>query len=194
MRRCGQCGQREPAGAPDCRRCAGVVDEIVESGWRAFVAREFGALGDQEERDVAAMVADEPGKHLWRVVDAAYDRLTCEECGGRLSRGPAGCGTCDRANGFRYAAIEIDRPGVPPGNEHAIRVNVSVVRRPYGISSHEMVARRLLLPYLLDGRLPTTAQAQAVKALLNKGGTAADLAERLERTWGCTAVTNSIGG
>lgn len=184
MRRCGGCGWWEPAGAPDCRRCGGIVDEIVESGWRAFVASEFGALNGQEERDVAAMVVDEPDKHLWRVVDAAYDRLTCEECGGRLSRGPAGCGTCDRANGFRYVAIEIDRPGVPPGNEHAIRVNVSVVRRPYGLSSNELVARRLLLPYLLGGRLPTTAQAQAVKALLNRGGTADDLAEQLDLAWG----------
>lgn len=141
MRRCVECDQWEPAGAPDCKRCAGLVDEIVESVWREFVVQEFGTLTALDERDVAEMVIDEPDKHLWRVVDAAYDRLTCTECGGRLSRGPAGCAACDLANGFRYVAIEVDRPGVPPGNEHALRVNVSVVRRPSGISWRE-VGRR----------------------------------------------------
>jgi hypothetical protein len=129
------------------------------------------------------MVIDEPDRHLWRVVDAAYDRLRCAECGGRLSRGPAGCHACDLANGFRYSAVEVDRPDVPPGNEHALRVNVSVVRRPYGISEREVLVRRLSLPILLDGRLPSTEQAQAARALLNKGGTAADLDARLHREW-----------
>ncbi|MFI6636514.1 hypothetical protein ACIBI7_47170 [Nonomuraea fuscirosea] len=141
MRRCGKCDHWEPAGAPDCERCTRTVDEIVESGWREFVAQEFGTLTALDERDVAEMVIDEPNRHLWRVVDAAYDRLTCTECGGRLSRGPTGCAACDLANGFRYVAIEVDRPGVPPGNEHALRVNVSVVRRPSGISWRE-VGRR----------------------------------------------------
>ncbi|GAA3121222.1 hypothetical protein GCM10020001_046890 [Nonomuraea salmonea] len=94
------------------------------------------------------MVVDEPDRHLWRVVDAAYDRLTCGECGGPVEPGgPVGCAACDLANGFRYVAIEVDRPGVPPGNEHGLRVNVAVVRRPYGISERELVARRLLLPF-----------------------------------------------
>ncbi|MFI6505749.1 hypothetical protein [Nonomuraea typhae] len=184
MRRCGDCDHWEPAGAPDCARCARIVDDIVESGWREFVSREFGTLNDPDERDVAEMVIDEPNRHLWRVVDAAYDRLTCTECGSRLSRGPAGCAACDLANGFRYVAVEIDRPGVPLYNEHALRVNVSVVRRPYGISWREMVGRRLLLPYLLDGYLPSIKQAQATRALLNDGGTAEELAEHLDLLWG----------
>ncbi|MFF4779593.1 hypothetical protein ACFY05_42945 [Microtetraspora fusca] len=160
------------------------MDEIVESGWREFVTQEFGTLTATDERDIAEMVVDEPNRHLWRVVDAAYDRLTCTECGNRLSRGPAGCTGCDLANGFRYVAIEIDRPGVPPGNEHALRVNISVVRRPSGISWREVLGRRLFLPYLLDGYLPTTRQAQAARALLNVGGTAEDLAEYLNLAWG----------
>ncbi|WP_433355797.1 hypothetical protein ACQP25_17840 [Microtetraspora malaysiensis] len=159
------------------------MDEIVESGWREFVTQEFGTLTALDGRDLAEMVIDEPNKHLWRVVDAAYDRLTCTECGNRLSRGPAGCTGCDLANGFRYVAVEIDRPGVPSGNEHALRVNISVVRRPAGISSREVLGRRLLLPYLLDGYLPTTRQAQAARALLNVGGTAEDLAEVPPSTW-----------
>ncbi|MFC5833125.1 hypothetical protein ACFPZ3_55535 [Nonomuraea insulae] len=182
-----ECGQWEPAGAPDCERCARFIDEIVESGWREFVSQEFDALTALDERHIAEMVIDEPDRHLWRVVDAAHDRLVCTECGDRLSRGPAGCAACDLANGFRYVAIEIDRPGVPPGNEHALRVNVSVVRRPSGISWREVLGRRLLLPYLLDGHLPTIRQAQAARALLNEGGTAEDLAKHFHSLWGDAA-------
>jgi hypothetical protein len=72
---------------------------------------------------------------------------------------------------------------VRPGNEHALRVNVSVVRRPYGISAREVLGRRLSLPVLLDGHLPTTAQAQAARAVLNKGGTAEEYAEFVHREW-----------
>lgn len=186
MRRCAECGHWEPAGAMDCPRCAGLVDELVEEGWRAYLEREFGPVEPQEERLIARMVADEPDKHPWRVVDAAYDRLTCPECGGRLSRGPAGCAACDLANGFRYSAIEIDRPGVPPGNEHALRVNVAVTRRPDGISASEVLLRRLSLPVLLEGGLPTREQAQATKALTRKGATAEELAAVVYAEWGRT--------
>ncbi|MFB9204587.1 hypothetical protein ACFFV7_25570 [Nonomuraea spiralis] len=184
MRRCEMCGHWEPAGAPDCERCAGLVDELVEEGWHAFLRQEFGDVEPQDERLIARMVVDEPDRHPWRVVDAAYDRLTCAECGGRLSRGPAGCAPCDLANGFRYSAVEIDRPGVPPGNEHALRVNVAVTRRPYGISASEVLVRRLSLPVLIEGRLPTTAQAQATKALVRRGVTEAELAALIYEGWG----------
>ncbi|GAA3657988.1 hypothetical protein GCM10022224_021550 [Nonomuraea antimicrobica] len=175
MERCPECHRWEPAGVLGCARCAGIVDEIVEEGWRAFLESEFGTAEPPDERLIAEMVTEEPDKHPWRVVDAAYDRLTCAECGGKLSRGPAGCGPCDLANGFRYSAIEIDRPGVAPGNEHALRVNVSVARRPSGISAPEVLVRCLTLPILLAGRLPTHAQAQAVKSLATRGATEAEL-------------------
>jgi len=161
-----------------------VVDEIVEAGWREYVEREFGGLATEEERVVAEMVVDEVDGHLWRVVDAAYDRLGCEECGRRLSRGPAGCSACDLAHGFRYAAREVDRPGVPPGNEHALRVNVSVVRRPYGVSEGELLLRRLSLPVLLEGLLPTRQQAQATKALYRKGAGVDELTAAVYDGWG----------
>jgi hypothetical protein len=73
------------------------------------------------------------------VIDAALDRIICGECGEHLSRGPMTCSPCNLAHGFRYAAVEIDRPGVPQGNEHAIRVNVSVVRRPQMTSAQELL-------------------------------------------------------
>ncbi|WP_017587407.1 hypothetical protein [Nocardiopsis ganjiahuensis] len=146
------------------------MDAILEEEWAAFLARE--GFAPEDGAEVAALVVEEPDRYDWRVVDAAMDRLVCPECGGPLSRGPAGCGPCDLANGFRYAAIEVDRPGVPPGNEHAVRVNVSVVRRPDGISVREVLARRLMLPLLLQGQLATTGQAQADKAKMNRMGIA----------------------
>ncbi|MEZ0071758.1 hypothetical protein ABH927_001093 [Planotetraspora sp. GP83] len=150
------------------------MDDIVEEGWRELVAGEFGAVEPDDERGIAAMIAEEPDRHDWRVVDAALDRLTCEGCGNRLGRGPAGCARCDLAHGFRFSAVETDRPGVPPGNEHAIRVNVAVVRRPYGISAPELLARRMLLPALLVGFLPTTEEAQRMGAHAKKGATEED--------------------
>jgi hypothetical protein len=179
LRRCPACGGWEYGGVPDCPRCAALVDGIVEDAWREFVVREFGADRAVDERTVAEMVAEEPDRHDWRVVDAALDRLTCEECGGPLGR-RAGCPRCDLAHGFRYAAVETDRPGVPRGNEHAIRVNVSVVRCPRGVSAPELLTRRLFLPALLAGFLPATEQAQRVGALAKRGATAGELARLLD--------------
>ncbi|WP_344572961.1 hypothetical protein [Streptomyces lunalinharesii] len=152
------------------------MDGILEGAWAAFLCQwDLGAdhpggasAPHDEEVALAELVVSEPDRHDWRVVDAAFDRLGCSTCGGRLSRGPVGCPACDLAHGFRYAAIETDRPGVVPGNEHAVRVNVSVVRRPQFSSADEVLARRLLLPVLLVGLLPTTAAAQRVNALVKR--------------------------
>ncbi|WP_078603073.1 MULTISPECIES: hypothetical protein [unclassified Streptomyces] len=166
LRRCTRCGGYEYGGAPACTACRELVDAIVEGEWAAFL-RHWDATGG-EERILAEMVAAEPERHDWRVVDAALDRLVCPDCGDRLARGPIGCPACDLAHGFRYAAIETDRPGAPPGNEHAIRVSVSVVRRPQVTSESEVLVRRLVLPVLLTGLQPTTEEAQRISALVKK--------------------------
>ncbi|RCV48238.1 hypothetical protein DEF23_23770 [Marinitenerispora sediminis] len=154
------------------------MDGLLEEEWRRLVASW--EVPAEEEAAVAELIADEPDRHDWRVVDAALDRLACPACGGRLSRGPVGCAPCDLAHGFRYVAIETDRPGVPWGNEHAIRVNVSVVRRPHVTSESELLVRRLVLPALLVGMVPTTRQAQRVSAAVKQASRAqrAALAER----------------
>ncbi|GAB3165288.1 hypothetical protein [Microbispora hainanensis] len=136
LRRCPSCGCWEYGGAPDCPRCAGLVD-------------------------------------------AVFDRLICDQCSGPLGR-RAGCPRCDVAHGMRYVARETDRPGVPPGNEHAIRVNVSVVRRPEGIPAPKMLGRRLLLPAMLAGFLPMTEQAQRLGALVKRGARAEDVAMAID--------------
>lgn len=178
MRRCAGCGCWEYGGAPGCDRCAALVDRIVEDGWRVFLRDRFGVaeLPAEEESAIAEMVADEPDRHDWRVVDGALDRLTCSGCGAPLGRGPQGCPPCDLADGFRYSAIETDRPNVPPGNEHAIRVGVSVIRAGHRQSPRALLGWRLGLPALLDGFLPTTAEAQALRARINTGATYDDLA------------------
>ncbi|MCQ4043318.1 hypothetical protein ACFOSC_00860 [Streptantibioticus rubrisoli] len=142
------------------------MDGIVEEQWSVFL-RHWDVSRDQEVA-LAEMVTAEPDRHDWRVVDAAFDRLVCSECGDRLSRGPVACSACDLAHGFRYAAIETDRPGVRLGNEHAIRVNVSVVRRPQVTSDNEVLVRRLLLPVLLVGHLPSIEEAQRMSALVKR--------------------------
>ncbi|MDN0197081.1 hypothetical protein [Streptomyces sp. S.PNR 29] len=154
------------------------MDGIVEDEWRSF-ARHWG-VGREQEVALAEMVAEEPDRHDWRVVDAALDRIRCSDCGERMSRGPVGCAACDLAHGFRYAAIETDRPGVPAGNEHAVRVNVSVVRRPRMTSGNELLVRRLLLPFLLVGCLPTVEEAQRLSGLVKRSSPAqkASVAER----------------
>ncbi|WP_157522539.1 hypothetical protein [Herbidospora cretacea] len=153
------------SGAPDCVDCLALVDEVVESAWRAFSAE----YGSPDELTLAEMVLDEPQCHDWRVVDAAMDRLPCPECGSPPGRGPAGCGPCDLAHGFRFSAAETDREGVPPGNEHAIRVNVAIVRNPHRSgSAADLWGRRAMLAPLLVGWLPPTAEAQRIGALIKK--------------------------
>ncbi|GAA3422688.1 hypothetical protein [Streptosporangium vulgare] len=213
MRRCADCGCWEYGGAPGCARCAALVDRIVEDGWRQFLRERFGPAGPsagsgaagpaggsggqpgrgglsaEEESAIAEMVADEPDRHDWRVVDGALDRLVCPGCGAPLGRGPLGCPPCDLADGFRYSAVETDRPGVPPGNEHAVRVGVSVIRAGHRQSPRALLGWRLGLPALLDGFLPTTAQAQAMRARINDGATYDDLAG----TWDSPNTSGTSG-
>ena len=100
------------------------VEHSIDQAWSDLRA-EFGTTDEQE---LAELVLQDPTEFDWRVVDGALDRLTCDECGAHLGAGPQGCATCDLANGFRFAAREVDRPNVPPGNEHAIRVASAVAR------------------------------------------------------------------
>ncbi|MFI6497691.1 hypothetical protein [Nonomuraea typhae] len=175
MRRCQDCGGVEYGGAPSCARCANLVDALVEDGYRAFLAE----TGLPDEPEPAEMVVAEIKPYDWRVVDAAFDRLTCAQCGDRRGRGPAGCQPCDLDEGFRYAARETDRPGVPPMNEHAVRVGVAVVRNAHRHSPRALLGWRLGLPVVLDGRMFTTDEAQNLRARINKGAGYDELAAEL---------------
>lgn len=140
------------------------VEQSIDKAWRDLCA-EFGTT---DEDDLAELVLQNPAEFEWRVVDAALEQLGCDECGERLGAGPLGCAKCDLANGFRFAAHEVDRPNVPPGNEHAIRVASAVARTRHRYLPRARCGYELALPDLLAGKLPTTPEAQRFKALINQ--------------------------
>jgi hypothetical protein len=141
------------------------IEVELDAAWAALSAEAGEGFTDAE---LAELVLAEPNRHEWRIVDAALARSVCPECGAQPGAGPRGCPPCDRADGFRFAAREIDRPGVPAGNEHAIRVASAVARTRDRYSPRARAGYELLLPDLIEGALPTTAEAQAVKARINR--------------------------
>lgn len=144
------------------------IEESLGAAWTALLA-DFGVEpGSADETALASAVTDDPSGHDWRTFDAAIARLTCTECGSPLATGPVDCGRCEYAHGLRFAAREVDRPDVPPGNEHAIRVASAVARTRDRYSPRARVGYELLLPALIAGELPTTPQAQAAKAAINQ--------------------------
>jgi hypothetical protein len=144
------------------------VDHSIDEAWRQLCAESGITAGTADARELAEVVLQDTSEFDWRVVDGALKQLTCPDCGSGLSAGPAGCASCDQANGFRFAARETDRAGVPPGNEHAIRVSSAVARTRHRYSPRARAGYELYLPDLLEGALPTIPQAQRLKALVNQ--------------------------
>ncbi len=141
------------------------VESAIGAAWDQY-RREN---PDANETELASRVAEEPNRHDWRLVDAALDRLNCPECSSSLGRGPRGCASCDFADGFRFAGREIDRPGVPPGNDHAIRVSSAVLRAPHRYPNAAVKGNELFLPLFLEGQMPTREQQERFDAALRRG-------------------------
>ncbi|WP_040684238.1 hypothetical protein [Nocardiopsis halotolerans] len=153
------------------RELAETMDLIgaeTDRAWVQACAEWDAEPGGDREHDLAELVLSDPGQFPWRVVDAAMDRLACPECGRALGSGDLGCGPCDLADGHRYLAREPDRPAVPPGNEHAIRVGSVVVRQWYRYPPRVVCGWELGLPDIHRGLLPTGAQARAARARINR--------------------------
>ncbi|WP_341716848.1 hypothetical protein QQG74_23155 [Micromonospora sp. FIMYZ51] len=149
-------------------RTIGRIEAELDLAW-ARLRSEFSiAEGSADETALGWLVIDSPDEHDWRVVDAALDRLTCTACGCTLTSGPVTCQRCAYHHELRFAARETDRPNVPPGNEHAIRVSFAVARNRTRYHPRARVGYELILPDLVAGQLPSTRQAQAAKALINK--------------------------
>jgi hypothetical protein len=142
------------------------VEDSIDAAWDSF--RTASGVSPQEAPELAEVVLQDTSEFDWRIVDGALKQLTCPDCGAQLGAGELGCLSCDRANGFRFAARETDRPDVPPGNEHAIRVASAVARTRHRYSPRARAGYELLLPDLLAGALPTTPEAQRFKHLINQ--------------------------
>jgi hypothetical protein len=140
----------------------------LDAAWQETLVDFDIAPGAADETDLAWTVVDHPAEHDWRVVDAAMARLICSLCQSPLTTEPTACERCALFHGMRFGAREIDRPGVPPGNEHAIRVASAVARTRARYSPRARVGYELLLPDLLAGALPSIVEAQRAKALINK--------------------------
>jgi len=153
---------------PRFRNALREIEESIDAAWADFCADSGVAPGSVDARELAEIVVQDPSEFGWRVVDGALKQLTCTACGSSLGSGPVGCAPCDLANGFRFAAREVDRPNVPRGNEHAIRVSSVVARTRNRYTSRARTGYELFLPELLDGKLPTTPQAQRAKDRINR--------------------------
>lgn len=146
----------------------GVIEAELDLAWARLLGESAVSPGSPDETALSWLVVDCPADHDWRVVDAALDHLSCTGCGAVLTRGPVECQQCAYYHGVRFAARESDRPNVPAGNEHALRVSFAVARGRSRYSPRARVGYELVLPALVAGDLPSTTQAQAAKALINK--------------------------
>ncbi|MEV2242202.1 hypothetical protein [Micromonospora sp. NPDC049891] len=149
-------------------RVVAEIETEIRRAWERLAVDLDVDPDSSEAVELAWLVVDDPAAYDWRTVDGALDRLSCPACGARLTRGPAGCETCEFHHRMRFGAREVDRQHVPPGNEHALRVASAVARTRHRYSARARVGYELVLPELVAGALPTTRQAQAGKALINK--------------------------
>jgi hypothetical protein len=149
---------------PRFRAAVAEVEQSIDAAWRQFRA----GAGTTDDQTLAEVVLQDPAEFDWRVVDGALKQLRCQDCGEQLGAGPLDCHRCELANGYRFAAREVDRPDVAPGNEHALRVASAVARTRHRYTARARCGFELALPDLLAGALPTTPQAQRARALINK--------------------------
>lgn len=157
--------------AERARRARAGIEQSIEDAW----VRHRSDRPGEPEQDAARDVLEDPSVHPWRVVDAALDRLVCPDCGSVLGSGLRDCGPCDIADGFRFAAREPDRDGVPGGNEHAIRVSSAVVRSPLRYPDWAVRSNEVFLPLFVAGDMPTRREQETLLAAWRNGPGVADL-------------------
>lgn len=153
---------------PSFRRALQEIEDSIDAAWQTLCAESDVTPGTPEARELAEVVLQDTSEFDWRVVDGALKQLTCTECGSSLGAGPLGCAACDLANGYRFAAQETDRPGTQPRNEHALRVSSAVARTRHRYTPRARAGYEIALPSLLDGKIPTTPQAQRAKDRINQ--------------------------
>ncbi|HEV2780745.1 MAG TPA: hypothetical protein VGX25_15250 [Actinophytocola sp.] len=168
---CSNCGELVGRGYPDCAICAERIDDLWWADWRHLLSSTGVQAGTDEELDLARRVlSDEVGAYPWTCTDWALWLLRCAECGGQLGSGDPGCVACAASDAARWAwdhqALQHRR--MTP-NEHALRVAVAGLRAPHRHRSAALAGWRLALPFLFIGQLPTTSQAQRIRAHILAG-------------------------
>lgn len=167
MPHCPSCGWRTPGGAAGCATCLEWVRRDLSKAFCEWV-------GAHDLRgpscDVAELVLDGAPTVPWRVYDHAMSVSRCHDCGQPPSAGPDDCLRCTLLHGNRFAARESDRPDVPAGNEHAIRVATAVVTSPHRFPEHMVPRYSALLPITHSGQMPSGGLARYLDRWLDRGG------------------------
>ena len=163
------------------------IEDSIEAAWCALVDEHGARPGTVEDHAFAEAVIEHPDRLDWRVVDGALKQLRCPACVQPLGSGPTSCGRCEVANGSRFAALEADRPGVPVGNEHALRVASAVARTRDRYTPRARCGYEVALPDLLAGDLPTFTEIEELvtsrRPRNGRAGPTESEPEGLEESW-----------
>jgi hypothetical protein len=156
--------------------CAELIDQFWVLDWRRLL--ESAGMPEQELAELVLL--EDVGKHPWTCTDIAMTVLRCATCGAELGTGDMSCLHCQIADEQRWAWDHMGYPKRMTGNEHALRVARTVLRAPH--RQRESIVRcwRLTMPFLLVGDLPTTSQAQRIRAHV--------LAERDDELLACRSL------
>lgn len=150
---------------PDALDALEGVERSIEAAWED----ERRQHPEEDAGVTARRIVADPTLHPWRLVDAALTHLDCPDCGTPLGSGRRGCEACDLADGYRFAAHEPDRPGAPPGNEHAIRVSSAVLRAPHRYPAWTVEGNKLLLPLFVAGEMPARRDQEILLDAARRG-------------------------
>ena len=163
---CDACGGLVGRGYPDCPVCYEAVEGLWLADWAALLAAEGITPGGDDETTLVRVIIEETGRHPWTIADLALTHVRCRTCGEELGGGPPGCAECTLAFGNLWAP---EHEAGATMNEHALRVARLVARHPHRYSAGLAAGWRLSLPLVLAGMLPSTAEAQALKAWVDAG-------------------------
>ena len=178
---CPACGELAGRGYPACLVCAELVDQFWTLDWRPLV--EVSGIPELELAELVLL--EDVGKLPWTCTDVAMTLLRCQTCGAELGTGDLPCLRCRVADENRWAWDHMGYPERMTGNEHAMRVARMVLRAPHRQRETIVQGWRLTMPFLLLGELPTTSQAQRIRAHV--------LAERYDELAQARSLTDLAG-
>ncbi len=153
-----------------CASCTDAIECYWHADWMALLEKEGITAGSEDEKLLAAVIHAEIDTQPWTLVDSAMSFLRCPECGSELGGGLSECGECEFAFGNLWWHDQLaGRQGVMTMNEHALRVGRWILRYRHRHSKAIVAGWSLSMPRVLTGWLPTTAEAQRAKLLINQG-------------------------